>query len=245
MALERLGRLAGRADYREVAWSSAEFIRGHLLADADGPYFAYVPGETAFVHNASLWGAAWCAVAGSRSAKPDLVDLALRVAHKSAAQQASDGSWIYGTRPHHRFIDAFHTGYNLEALKLICDHVEDSVLSKACEAGYRFYIERCFDEHATAKYYANGVYPIDMHSVAQAIVTIIKVAGDASALRFCDRILRRGVDLLYRPAPGLFAYQRSRLYANSLNYLRWTQAWAYYSLSLFLHHTAKANGNAS
>ncbi|MDZ7902882.1 MAG: hypothetical protein U5L01_10245 [Rheinheimera sp.] len=28
-------------------------------------FFAYIPGETAFVHNASLWGAAWVAFAGS------------------------------------------------------------------------------------------------------------------------------------------------------------------------------------
>ncbi len=80
--------------------------------------FAYIPGETAFVHNASLW-AAGLVVVGCKTSHPDYTELALRILRNSAQAPAADGSWAYGTRHHHGFIDGFHTGYNLEALHLI------------------------------------------------------------------------------------------------------------------------------
>ena len=236
-ALHRLAELTGVEELEHHALSSASFIRKRLLIDDPArPYFAYVPGETAFVHNASLWAAAWCTVAGRRLGNRDLVEVGLRVAHTSAADQGVDGSWIYGSRPHHRFIDGFHTGFNIEALKIICSEVEDAVLARACDAGYRFYLEYCFDDATTAKYYADETYPVDTHSVAQAIVTIIAVDRDLSSVALCRRILDRGIELLYRPSVGLFAYQRGRYVRNNVNYSRWAQAWAYYSLALFNRH---------
>lgn len=238
-ALYRLAELTGIEEFQRHALSSASFIRRRLLVDdATRPYIAYVPGETAFVHNASLWGAAWCTFAGRRLGNSNLVDLGLRVAHSSAADQRADGSWIYGSRSHHRFIDGFHTGFNIEALKIICEETADAELARACDAGYKFYIQCCFDAAATAKYYAHETYPVDTHSVAQAIVTIIKIDCSLSGLAACRRILDRGMELLYRPSVGLFAYQRGRYVRNNVSYSRWTQAWAYYSLALFNRHSA-------
>jgi polysaccharide biosynthesis protein VpsJ len=238
-ALERLGALTSVEEFQFLALRSADFISRHLLVGgAARPYFAYIPGQAAFVHNASLWGAAWCTVAGSRLGRRELVDLGVQVAHTSAAEQRADGSWIYGNRSHHGFVDGFHTGYNVESLRLVCDYVEDAVLERVCDAGYRFYIEHCFDDAHTAKYYANETYPVDTHSVAQAIVTILKVDGGVSRLDLCRRILDRSMKLLYRPSAGLFAYQRGKYVTNTVNYSRWTQAWAYYSLALFNRHSA-------
>ncbi|MBN8115270.1 aspartate-semialdehyde dehydrogenase, partial [Vibrio vulnificus] len=55
-ALHQLGQLTGRADWVDLALRSGDFIAGHLLTQNEsGEFFAYIPGETAFVHNASLW----------------------------------------------------------------------------------------------------------------------------------------------------------------------------------------------
>jgi len=242
-ALRRLAELTGFEEFEHHALSSATFIQKRLLiSDPGRPYFAYVPDETAFVHNASLWAAAWCTVAGRRLGNADLVDLALQVAHTSAADQRVDGSWVYGTRTHHQFIDGFHTGFNIEALDIICREVEDAVLARARDAGYKFYVECCFDDATTAKYYAHETYPVDTHSVAQAIVTVITIEGGLSSLALCRRILDRGIELLYRPSVGLFAYQRGRYVRNNVTYSRWAQAWAYYSVALFNRHAGGRGG---
>ena len=43
----------------------------------------------------------------------------LQVARYSAGKQQPDGSWYYGEAPSQRWIDNFHTGYNLCALRAI------------------------------------------------------------------------------------------------------------------------------
>ncbi|BDA00930.1 hypothetical protein V130003_19120 [Vibrio cholerae] len=145
-ALHQLGQLTGRADWVDLALGSGDFIAGHLLTQNEsGEFFAYIPGETAFVHNASLWAAAWLAVVGRETSRPDYTELALRIARNSAQAQAADGSWAYGTRHHHGFIDGFHTGYNLEALHLIRTTLATNEFDEAIARGFHFYKQHLFE----------------------------------------------------------------------------------------------------
>src|SRR5690606_28411063 len=125
-------------------------------------------------HNASLWGAAWCAFAGQQLGDTAMVEQALDVARQSVSEQGADGSWVYGARHHHQFIDGFHTGYNLEALALIRDALNTSEFDASIELGLAYYREHFFTEDGTAKYYHNAVYPLDMHNFTQAVFTLLK-----------------------------------------------------------------------
>lgn len=233
-ALFELGQLAGRQEYVDVALDAARFISNHLYTEADGRHFyAYIPGEKAFVHNASLWGAAWCAFAGQQLGDAALVEQALRVARQSVSEQSADGSWVYGARHHHQFIDGFHTGYNLEALCMIRDAVATQEFDVCIDKGYRYYVDTFFAADATAKYYNNSVYPIDMHSFAQAVFTLLKVGGKAADAVLCERVLQRAIELMYLPKKQQFIYQKNRWFSNRINYTRWTQAWAYYALAFY------------
>ena len=75
-----------------------------------------------------------------------------------------DGSWNYGTRSHHKFIDGFHTGFNLEALNLLNKSYNSKLLNKVIDKGYKFYIKNLIDDKGIAKYFDNKVFPIDSHS---------------------------------------------------------------------------------
>lgn len=239
-ALHELGTLTGDQRLLEVALDAARFISRHLYAEADGRcFYAYIPGEKAFVHNASLWGAAWCAFAGQQLGDAELVEQALRVARQSVNEQAADGSWVYGARHHHQFIDGFHTGYNLEALGLLRDALHTDEFDACIARGYRYYVDTFFEADGTAKYYNTSVYPIDMHSFAQAIFTLLKVGGTPADLALCDKVVQRAIDLLYLPDKGQFIYQKTRWLTNRINYTRWTQAWAYYSLAFYNRYCAE------
>lgn len=239
-ALYALGEEVGDDRLIDVALDAARFIFRHLYTEADGRcFYAYIPGERAFVHNASLWGAAWCAFAGRRMGDEAMVDEALRVARQSAREQAADGSWVYGARHHHQFIDGFHTGYNLEALHMLAKELRTGEFDACIERGYAYYLGTFFLEDGTAKYYDRAVYPIDMHSFAQAVFTLLKVGGTPSDVTLCDRVIQRAIELMYMPAKGQFIYQKTRWLTNRINYTRWTQAWAYYALAFYNRYKAE------
>lgn len=241
-ALHELGMVTADQSLIDIALDAARFISKQLYTEVDGQsFYAYIPGEQAFVHNASLWGAAWCAFAGKQLGDDLLVEEALRIARQSVETQAVDGSWVYGTRHHHQFIDGFHTGYNLEALCFLRDATAKTEFDDYIRKGYGYYVNTFFSEDGTARYYNNSVYPIDMHSFAQAVFTLLKVGGTNVDLQLCDKVIQRAIDLMYLPNKNQFIYQKNRWLTNRINYTRWTQAWAYYSLAFYNRYRAEIN----
>jgi hypothetical protein len=239
--LEQQGS-GGVNKFREPALDSANFIVNTLYTEADGrSFFAYIPGESAFVHNASLWAAAWVSVVGRYTQNTLYCDMALKVARQSASEQSEDGSWVYGARHHHQFIDGFHTGYNLEALDLIRKTLDVSEFDESIEKGLTYYKAHFFDEDGTAKYYNNNRYPLDMHSVAQAVITLLKVGGTQEDFDLAEKVINWSINELYLSDKKRFVYQKTKRFVNKINYTRWTQAWVYYSFSYFNQMQAKRN----
>lgn len=222
--------------FKNAAFDSANFIYSTLLTkDADNkPFIAYIPGEKAFVHNASLWGAAWLAIVGKETNNGEFKSVALEVAKRSADEQQADGSWVYGAMPHHQFIDGFHTGYNLEALDKIRNATGSTELDSSISKGLHYYESTFFTEDGTAKYYDKNAYPLDMHSVSQAIITLLEIEPTEERKQLVDKIIKRSFETLYDKKSGKFAYQRTQSILNRINYTRWTQAWVYYSFSTYL-----------
>lgn len=239
-ALYELGVLAKRNDLCLVALNSAHFIVEHLTTKLDGrEFFAYIPGETAFVHNASLWAAAWVAFAASKTANQGYAELAVKVARQSVSEQAADGSWVYGARHHHQFIDGFHTGYNLEALHEIRTALGITEFDAAISKGLSYYKKNLFAENGAAKYYHNNPYPLDMHSVAQAVLTLLRVGGSPDDIALAEKTIQWSLNELYLPKQQRFVYQKTARYTNKINYVRWTQAWVYYSFAYYNCFKAK------
>ena len=232
-ALYELGHATGQSRFIEAAIDAGRFIDGLYVCTLEFEYYSYIPGETAFVHNASLWSAAVVAQTAMITGDEPMCDRALRVARQSASMQQQDGRWRYGTRGHHAFVDGFHTGYNLEALDLIQKACKVQEFSNVIEKGLGYYKNNFFLPDGTVKYYNNCVWPLDTHSVAQAAVTLIKVSGTTDDLTLVNTLLIRAHESLYLIDKKRFVYQKGRWLTNRINYLRWTQAWAFYALSLY------------
>jgi hypothetical protein len=239
-ALYALGQQTADSRLMELALSSARFMADHLYTEHDGQaFYAYIPGETAFVHNASLWGAAWCAFAGHQTGRVDLVDQAMRVTRETVSAQSADGSWVYGTRKHHQFVDSFHTGFNLEALCLIRDVTRSVEFDDCIRRGYDYYVSTFITSTGDINYYKTSTYPLDMHSVAQAVITLLTTGNGPTARKQSTLILSRAIERLYQPARDRFVYQKHRWLTNRINYTRWTQAWAYYALAFYHRYCAE------
>jgi len=216
---------------------AAAVSAGHYLLeglnrteDASSFCFSYTPLDKSQIHNANLLGGAFLARLLPHAGPA--FEPAIRASTEfSTARQRPDGSWPYGEGPKQQWIDSFHTGYNLVALKRIRESLSDSKLDRPIQSGFEFFLKHFFTSDARAKYFHDRIYPIDSHSVAQAILTLItfqhlhpdnlKLASEV-----CEWSLRN-----MRDPSGFFYFQQHALYTNKIAYMRWVQGWMLVALS--------------
>lgn len=224
--------LAEWHDNDHLIHAAAEFVEKHLWRKE---YIAYVPGSDALVHNANLWGAYILAESKARGGRPKHGDMAAIAAATTLNAQRPDGSWIYGTRGHHGWIDGYHMGYNIESLNLLGKLLKTDYYEQAISRGLDFYKNNMFEPSGLPKHYHNNPYPVEPECAAQAILTLLTVRKDAASVELADRILAWTLDNLWLEDKGHFAYLLYRSgYKNSINYLRWTQSWMHLALSIWL-----------
>jgi len=156
------------------------------------------------------------------------------VARYSASQQQDDGSWYYGEHPTQRWIDNFHTGYNLCALKSIGRYAATSEFESNIQRGFEFYRNHFFREDGAPKYFHNRTYPIDVHSVAQSIITLMAFKDLAeNSVGLAQTVFRWAVEHMW-DENGYFYYRVLPLLKVKISYMRWSQAWMLLALSTLL-----------
>lgn len=229
---EQQGLVGSAAPYIRQA---GQFVRQHLWRDnAQGQYIAYIPGSEALVYNASLWGAYILVSAYQHSGDDSFLEPARAAIDNALTAQGEQGEWRYGTLPHHRFIDGFHTGYNLEALHRCNAVLQDNRITAAIERGRDYYLRHFLSEEGVAGYYHDNPYPIDPHSTAQWVVTLQRLKPPAYR-ELQAKALQAVSDRMWDEEKGVFHYQQHRLYRNRCCYLRWTQAWMHLALNIYRH----------
>lgn len=159
-----------------MAASAASYIVNELYwTDEEGVASLCYPTPTSRsrTHNANFLGAALLCRVYKHTGEKRLLDCALSVARYSAGLQREDGSWDYGEHSTQRWIDNFHTGYNLCALNDIGRYADTREFEPNVRRGFEFYRKNFFREDGAPKYFHNRVNPIDIHSVAQSIITLL------------------------------------------------------------------------
>jgi hypothetical protein len=231
--LERSGdvrdqRISAGASPLDVARSACDFVLRDLNALAPNPdevCFSYTPLDRRPVHNASMMGACLLASVFRQTGEPHLAKAALAAARFTARRQMPDGSWPYGEAANDRWVDNFHTGFVLMALNRVRDSLQTDEFEKYVLRGYRFWKERMFLPDGTPKYYPDRTYPIDVHSVAQAVLTFLEFRReDPEALEHAVRVAHWGIEHLQNSS-GYFYYRMNRGYTIRIPYIRWAQAW--------------------
>ena len=197
--------------------------------------FSYpLPSLRGRVHNANFLGAALLCRIYKHSGEKKFLDPALKVARYSAARQHADGSWDYGEASTQRWVDNFHTGYNLCALRSICEYAETSEFESHIRRGFEFYRNHFFREDGAPRYFHDRTYPIDIHSVAQSIITLLAFKDlDENNVKLALSVYRWAMNNMWDKR-GYFYYQVLSLYKNRISYMRWSQAWMLLALSTLL-----------
>ena len=229
--------------YLDMAVSAAQYLLNDLYwTDNDSTAsFSYpVPMLRTRVHNANFLAAALLCRVFAHSGDERFLAPALRVARYSVSRQHGDGSWDYGEAPSQRWADNFHTGYNLCALRSIAVHAKTSEFDSSIGRGFAFYRTHFFTEDGAARYFHDRIYPIDIHSVAQSIITLVGLRDLGVGSTDLAVSVARWAMAHLRDEQGYFYYRRSRFHTNTISYMRWSQAWMLLALATLLEHCPSA-----
>ncbi len=223
----------------DVARSTADFILRDLnrLDDGDDFCFSYTPLDSNFVHNANLLGASLLARIGSLEKKDALTETALKAYRYSLKKQRPDGSWFYAERTQQRWIDSFHTGFNLEAIRRALHLGLLQEYENAYRRGVEFYANNFFLPDFTPKYYADRLYLVDVHAPAEAICFF---AAEPSYDTLAQNVLQWTMKNMYDKKRGTFYFRKSPLITIRTPYMRWSQAWAFRALVSFVTSRSRA-----
>ncbi len=234
----------GDPDLLAEAIEVGEFFLRHVpqTGDAPGAFFGYLPGDRSPIHNSNMLVASLLArIAHEGGGVERFAGAAEAAVAYTTARQRANGSWAYGERSGLGWVDNFHSGYVLDALRACADAgIAAEEADSAWRRGIAYYRQRLFLADGTPKYYPEKTYPIDAQCVAQGIQTLAIAARDepdaaAQAWTVLDFALRR-----MARRDGLPIFQRRRFWANRAVHVRWVAA----PMLLALSHLLQAGGSA-
>lgn len=224
-----------KEEYLNEAISCTEFILKDLNRSNfdDGTFtFSYSPMDETQVFNAGLLGVRllaqvqpYCNTDFQKTCK-SVVDFVVN-------RQNANGSWPYGTLPFHQWVDSFHTGYNLECIHQYVTTYDDHSYSDSIEKGLDYYLKNLFSEKGEPKYYNNSLYPIDVHCTSQLLVTLSKMGKLETNKSLASKVTKWTLQNM-QSTNGHMYYQKTKWTTIKTPYMRWTQAWMFYALTLFL-----------
>jgi rhamnogalacturonyl hydrolase YesR len=242
-ALLDLHESEGESRWLEMAASAAEYIRAQLFwKKGDQAGFRYpMPTSETPIHNANFLAAALLARVYRLTGEAALLEPALAATEYSLSKQQPDGSWFYGEAQTQKWIDNFHTGFNLTALRSMGKSLESDQFDRAIEGGFRFYRQHFLGEKGRPKYFHNRPDPVDAHCVSQTILTLVenidlepRSLGEAGEV--IDWALKNFVS-----REGYFYHQKTKWFTNKTPYMRWGQAWMLLALSSYLELVCSSN----
>lgn len=217
-----------------MAESAARYILNELYWEDSGGNAGYsypVPGLKTSVHNANFLGSALFCRIYKHCGEKKYLEPALKAVRYSAEKQCSNGAWNYGEHDKQHWVDNFHTGFNLEALLTIRNYLNTNEYDEQINKGYKFYRQHFFCKNGAPKYFYNKIYPIDIHSVAQSIITLSDFKNiDPDNIHLAFNVYNWAMNNMWDKR-GFFYYQITPYYKNKISYMRWSQAWMLLALA--------------
>lgn len=227
--------ITGDRQLLETARSTCDFILKDLnrTYDENGNFcFSYSPLDKSVVFNASLLGSRLLSRVYSFTGEQFMIQEAKKSVSFCCSYQQNNGSWSYGTLPFHQWIDNFHTGYNLECIADYMKYSKDDSFKEQLNNGFDYYLQTFFTEKGIPKYYNESVYPIDIHSPAQFVITLVKLDKFWEHKKILDTVLNWTIENM-QSNKGYFYYQINQFFSSRIPYIRWAQAWMFYALTTY------------
>lgn len=232
-------------EYLQTCSGICRFFLDNLnitIIDDETICFSYTPLDNFQVHNTNLLVADCLLRIGSTTNDQELISFGLKAANFAIKEQNPDGSiYYYGRAQNHLNpcrIDHYHSGFEMRCLYNIWLTTGDDVYKKALDKYYMYYKNNLVQYAGSSAFpnmYPDVLYPINIHSCAEAILLNATLAKDFESARklliqFVGPILQR---MITRKGYFKFLIRKTgplELHSN-ISYMRWGQAWMFLALS--------------
>jgi rhamnogalacturonyl hydrolase YesR len=186
------------------------------------------------IHNQSMLAAAMLARTAKFNGNLEYRKVAKEAIAYTCTRQLSGGAWRYGEEKKYHWIDNFHTGYNLDALKCYIESSGDKTFEDNLIRGFDFFKNNFFESTGRPKYYYNRTYPIDSQCASQAIETLTNFsAHDGSSLQLALKVAKWTIENMQDPK-GYFYFMRYPFITLKVSMIHWAQATTYKAMANLL-----------
>jgi len=126
--------------------ANKDFILNDLNRNEDhgAICFSYTPLDQLAVHNANLLGASLLIRLYKYTGDENIKNTAHQSLAYSMKHQREDGSWYYAETEMQKWIDSFHTGFNLQSILYFLEEGFTGEYRKAFDKGVEFYSDHFF-----------------------------------------------------------------------------------------------------
>jgi rhamnogalacturonyl hydrolase YesR len=238
-------QILGESRYLQVCAQTCEFFINHLnieTIDDETVCFSYTPLDHFHVHNTNLLVAELLIRVGGQVGNQTWVETGLKAANYALKEQNEDGSLFYWGRDQNQVnpdrVDHYHAGFEIRCLYSIWKSTGRTEYQVAAERYYRFYLRSLIErgaDYAAPKMYPHAVYPIDIHSCAEALLLNSILAADYLEARELIPRIFDWVRERMQERDGHYIFRRTRLLGfelqSRISYMRWGQAWMLLALS--------------
>jgi rhamnogalacturonyl hydrolase YesR len=222
----------GQQKFLDVAESACRWILGLPRERTEtGTCLSYHMLEQHCVHNANMLGGAMLARTWRYARKPEYLEMASASMQYSCSRQRPDGSWWYGEEQKYRWIDNFHTGYNLDSLECYIESTGDQTYAQGLKAGFEYFKNTFFEKSGRPKYYHDRAQPIDIQCAAQAIETLTKFAAEGPDVLPLAKKVADWTIANMQDRDGHFYYRKYPLLTAKAPMMHWGQGTMYVALA--------------
>lgn len=222
--------------YLQAARSACDFILNDLNRTYDDERnftLSYSPADNLEVYNAGFLGSRLLCRTGIQTGEKELIEAARSIIAYNCARQNSDGSWYYSPLPYHQWIDNFHTGFNMDSILIYRDETGDDSFDGYLEKAAEYYSGNFITDEGVPSYYSDRIFPADIHSAAQMLVTLCRINGKGDYTDLIRKLARWTLTNM-QDKKGFFYYRKYRMGTNRIPYMRWSQAWMFFALTTLL-----------
>jgi len=204
--------------------------------------FSYTPLDDFHVHNANLFVAEFLTRVGQEIRQNEYVELGRQAANYALREQNTDGSLYYWGKVQNNYnpnhIDHYHSGFEIRMLYGMWRSTGDPRFREATQRYFRFYLDNLVtktDGKIIPKMTPYSVYPINIHSCAEAILCNATLANEFEEARSLLPGLWDWVITNMQTNAGWFIYmirmELGRERRVAIPFIRWGQAWMFIALS--------------
>ncbi len=182
------------------------------------------------IYNGNLMASAFLVRLSQINSSQAQLDFAQKALRFVLDGQNSDGSWNYSHQKRRiGVIDNRHSGFVLESLSQINRILKDKRVELTLRKGWKYYRENFFED-SLPKCSPSQVFPVDIHDVAQAIITCTEMQDWNQA----EKIINFAINKMSNERDEFYYKYFENGGTNQTVFFRWGQAWMFKALSLFL-----------